>query len=93
MSQTFLTLVTCMKGRVLDNILYKDLKKTKKFFKYDGYGINTADLHEVLGVVIETKYDGKLYTSVSNLEENGIPWDFNGERQLILPVKFWRNVR
>lgn len=83
-----------MKGRVLDGILYKNDRQAVKFWKYGGYGVKVADLHNVVGVVIDTQYDGKLYTSVSNLEEHGIPHVFGeSEKQLILPVEHWRRVK
>lgn len=87
-----------MKGRVVDNILYKNGRKVVKFWKHDGYGLNVADLHEVNGVVIDSQYDGKLYTSTSNLYEHGISHTFinksgRAEQQLILPVQYWREVK
>lgn len=83
-----------VKGRVVDDILYKNVRQAVKFYKYDGYGIKISDMHNIIGIVIETKYDGKLYTSISNLWEHGIPHIFNeDERQLILPVKYWRGVK
>lgn len=81
-------------GRVEDGILVKDGKKVVKFWKHNGYGIDIDDLTGgVNGVVLETQYDGKLYSSVSNLFENGIRHDFQGEKQIILPLEFWRGVK
>lgn len=79
-------------GRVVDGVLYKGGKAVVKFFQHDGYGLNVNDLHEVNGVLLDTKYDGRLYAPVSVLREHGIPHDFEGEQQLILPVKFWRVI-
>lgn len=85
-------------GRIEDGILIKEGKKVVKFFKYDGYGIAVSDLvGGVSGVVVDSQYDGKLYTSVDNLLDNGIRHTFenNGkeERQIILPVQYWRGAR
>lgn len=82
-----------VKGRVIDGILYKNSKQAIKFWKHDGYGIKLADLHNIQGVVIDTQYDGKLYASLTTLEEHGIPHTFGDEKQLILPVKHWRGAR
>lgn len=82
-----------MKGRVDEHILHKRGRQVQKFFKHNGYGINVDDLHEINGIVLETKYDGKLFTSVSNLRENGITHYFGEEKQLILPVQYWRQVK
>lgn len=86
-----------VKGHIIDDILYKTEKQAVKFWKHGGYGVKVADLHNVLGVVIDTQYDGKLYTPVSNLEEHGIPHTFfdkagKPEKQLILPVSYWKKV-
>ena len=85
-------------GRVVDGILYKTAKQAKKFWKHEGYGVAVADTHNVQGIVIQTQYDGKLYTNVPNLEEHGIAHTFidpkgKEEKQLILPVQYWREVR
>jgi len=83
-----------VKGRVLDGILYKNSRQAVKFWQHDGYGIKVRDLHNVDGVVIDTRYDGKLYASATTIQEYGIPHTFNGdEEQLILKVKYWRGVR
>lgn len=78
-----------MKGHAQEGVLYKSKRQTQKFWKYKGYGINTADLANVTDIVIETEYDGKLHTTVSNLRENGIAHHFKDEKQLILPVEHW----
>lgn len=81
-------------GRIEDGVLVKDGKKVVKFWKHDGYGIAISDLvGGVSGVILDSQYDGKLYSSVDNLFENGIRHDFNGEKQIILPVQFWRGVK
>lgn len=86
--------VNKVRGRVIDGILQKTSKQAIKFWKYNGYGIRVSDLHNVEGVVIETEYDGKLYTNISNLEEHGIEHTYKDEeKQLILPVRYWRKVR
>ena len=86
-------------GRIEDGILIKDGNKVVKFFKHNGYGIAITDLiGGVSGVVLDTQYDGKLYSSVDNLFEHGIRHNFvnhkgEEERQIILPVERWRGVR
>ncbi len=80
-------------GRVVDGVLHKAGTAIVKFWKHDGYAINVSDLHEVNGVLLDTKYDGRLYAPVSVLREHGIPNDFEGEEQLVLPVKYWRVIQ
>lgn len=80
-------------GRVVDGVLQKGGTAVVKFWAFDGYGINVADLHEVTGVLLDTKYDGRLYTPLSVLREHGIEHDFNGEKQLILKVEYWRKIQ
>lgn len=87
-----------IKGRVLDNILHKNIKQALKFFKHNGYGVRVADLHEVNGVLLDTKYDGRLYAPVSLLYKYGIEHTFvnksgEEEKQLVMPVEYWREVR
>ena len=81
-------------GRIEDGILIKDGKKVVKFWKHNGYGIAVTDLvGGVNGVILDTQYDGKLYSSVDNLFENGIRHQFGEEKQVILPVQYWRRVQ
>jgi hypothetical protein len=80
-------------GRIVDGILHKDGNKVVKFWKHNGYGIDVRDLHNILGVVLDTQYDGKLYASLSTIEANGIDNMFGEEKQLILPVEHWRKVK
>ena len=82
-----------VKGVVRDNILYKNGKQALKFWKYDGYGVKVEDLHEVNGVVLDTKYDGRLYAPVSVLREHGIQHFFGDEEQLILELNHWKGVK
>lgn len=80
-------------GVVRDNILYKNGKQAIKFWKYDGYGVNVADLHEVNGIVLDTKYNGRIYAPVSVLREHGIHHWFGDEEQLVLKVEFWKEIK
>lgn len=81
-------------GRIEDGILIKDGKKVVKFWKHNGYGIAISDLGgDVNAIILKTKYDGNLYTSVDNLFKNGIPHEFGDEKQIILPLQHWRGVK
>lgn len=81
------------RGRVLEGVLQKNQRQAKKFWKYDGYGVKVADLHEVTGVLLDTMYDGRLYVPLSTLRQHGIQHWFGDEEQLILPVQYWKKVK
>lgn len=80
------------KGSIRDGILYKTPTQAVKFWAKDGYGIRVADLHNVEGVILDTKYDGKLYAPTWLIEQEGEEHMFGDEKQLILKTEKWRVV-
>ena len=78
-----------MKGTIIDNILVKRGKQVQKFWKYSGYAVAIKDLEQVRGVKLHTKYDEILYADRHLFYKEGIENTYNGEKQLVLPTKFW----
>lgn len=77
-------------GRInKDGFLEKKGDAVVKFFKHDGYAVPVDDLDKVKGVLLHTRYDGILFASADCFRTYGIRNDFNGEEQLVLPVKYW----
>lgn len=78
-----------MKGTIVDNILVKKGKQVQKFWKHNGYAVAEKDLEKVRGVKLHTKFDGILYADRHLFYKEGIENLYNGEKQLVLPTKFW----
>lgn len=78
-----------MKGKIIDNVLVKKGKQVQKYWKYNGYAVAVKDLEQVRGVKLYTEYDGVLYARREQFYNDGIENIYNGEKQLILPTKFW----
>lgn len=78
-----------MKGKIIDYTLVKTGKQVQKFWKYNGYAVAENDLEKVRGVKLYTKDDGILFARREVFYQHGIKNIFNGENQLVLPVKYW----
>lgn len=77
-------------GKLTDGkILVKRGRQVQKFWKYGGYGVAVRDLEWVHGVEIHSRYDGRLYAPREKFYQAGIVHNFNGEEQMVLPVKHW----
>lgn len=82
-----------MHGKISkDKILVKRGKGVVKFFKHNGYAVPVEALEQVRGVELHTAYDGVLYAPRKQFYNHGIANDFNGEKQLVLPVEFWEKL-
>jgi hypothetical protein len=81
-----------MKGAIENYDLVKKGKQVVKFWKYGGYAVPVSDLDKVRGVKLYTQYDGILYAPRNVFYAHGIPNNFNGEQQLVLPTNFWETL-
>ena len=80
------------KGKVIGDLHGKTLIKRGRqvilFRVFDGFGISKDVLDLVNKIVCH--YEGKVYTAdVEDFWEKGIEYDFAGDKQLVLPRKFW----
>lgn len=78
-----------VKGTIVDNVLVKKGKQVIKFWKHNGYAVAAQDLEKVRGVEIHSEYDGHLFARREQFYQHGIPNNYNGEEQLVLPTKYW----
>lgn len=78
-----------MKGTIIDNNLVKKGKQVVKYWKHNGYAVAEKDLEQIQGVILHTQYDGKLYARRDMFYRNGIENTYNGEKQIVLPTKYW----
>lgn len=78
-----------MKGIIKDFELIKKGKQVQKFWKHNGYAVAIRDLEKVRGVKLYTEYDGILYARREVFYNHGIENIYNGEKQLVLPTKYW----
>lgn len=82
-----------MHGRIVDHILLKKDKQVIKYRIYNGYAVSEKDLEKVRGVQLYTKKDGIIYARRDQFYKHGIVNDYRGERQYILPVKYWEVIQ
>lgn len=80
------------KGKAIGELRGKHLIKTGRqaqlYRIFDGFGISKDVLDLVEKITVH--YQGKIYTTTPTMFwENGIPHNFMGDEQLILPRKFW----
>lgn len=81
-----------MKGAIENYDLVKKGNQVVKFWKYNGYAVPVADLEKVRGVKLYTQYDGILYARRDTFYRNGIPNNYKGEQQLVLPLNQWETL-
>ena len=81
-----------MKAFIIGHDLVKRGKQVVKFWKHDGYAVSVEHLDKVRGVKLYTEYDGILYAPRHMFYKHGIPNNYEGEAQLILPVKYWEKL-
>lgn len=81
-----------MKGTIIDNVLVKRGKQVIKYWKYNGYAVREIDLDKVRGVKLYTEYDRVIYADRHVFYKHGIRNVYNGEEQLVLPVKYWEQL-
>lgn len=72
--------------------LVKRGKSVVLFKIYDGFAIPTEVLKQIKEV--EIHYGGEVYLTTSDkFWQHGINNDFEGEKQLVLPRKYWKLAR
>lgn len=77
-------------GTLQNGVLLKTGKQVVLFKKYDGFGFTRKVLLDERIDQIEIHYEGKIYKTVpSQFFYYGVPYDDNGDQQLILPRKRW----
>jgi hypothetical protein len=79
-----------MHGELKDGWLIKKGKQVQKYWKFNGYAIPFKLLASIKGVVLYTQYDGVLYATSADIMKHGLRNNFQGEEQLVLPLKHWR---
>ena len=82
-----------IRGQVVNYILVKRGKQVVKFRRYNGYAVAEKDLEQVRGVELHSKEDGVIYARRDQFYKDGIPNVYLGEKQLILPVKYWEKLK
>ena len=78
-----------MHGEIVNGWLIKKGKQVVKFWAHGGYAIPFTTLGQVKGAVLHTQYDGVIYAKSATFFMHGIPNDYKGERQIVLPLEYW----